>query len=437
MFVTRCNQDIIYKSFESPFVSAVLGPRRVGKSTLVEHYTQEHPQNKWVHLNMDILSERQRVEASELEVLIEERARQKIQGDEPLWVTIDEAQKCPALFEQIKVIYDRWKGTKALKWILTGSGFLTLHRLASESLAGRIEIFYLREFSLRESCALQEKRRPAIPSIFDRIFSTQANSWQDCLSNLTPFRKGLCAALKEQMIWGGLPEVLQLTEPEEKIRYLGNYLQTYLEKDVRDIATITDLGLYQKIMEIFAQQTGSIRDDGRLLQALGCSRDTLKKYRGYLEATLIYQEVYPYIGSSLKRLVKSPKGYLTNNGLISYLTGIYDLNILEKTATIGHRYENWALREILISLDRDPRQSQVYFWRTSGNKEVDFVVEKPPHVFPFEITYGSQPDRKKLKNLKSFLREEKKANWGFYIYNGEFQMDPEERILFIPGWILG
>lgn len=438
MYVTRRNQKVIFKSFSSKFVSTLLGPRRVGKSTLVGYFISQHPQYTWVQLNMDIRAERLRVEADQLEVLLEERSRQKIDPNQPLWVVIDEAQKCPPLFEQIKVLYDRFKGTDAIKFILTGSGFLSLHRLASESLAGRIELFHLREFNLREAVALEENRNWEFPSLLD-IFSQAPDpkEIENLIKEIAPHRFVLQESLKRQMIWGGLPEILEQNEEEEKIKYLGNYLQTYLEKDVRDIETITDLGLYQKMMEILAQQTGSLRDDKGLVEALQCHRDTLKKYRGYLEATLVYRELYPFIGSSLKRTAKSPKGYLTNNGLISYLMGIYDLNVLEKTGNIGHRFENWALRELLIWLDRDPKQSEIYFWRTSGKVEVDLVAQRHPQVYPFEISYSSQVDRKKVKHLKQFLREERKSSFGILIYNGEFKFDDSAKIIFLPAWALG
>ncbi len=446
MYVTRCNNKEILKSLDSPYVTALLGPRRVGKTTLVQQLALEpgpfaQPQKKWVFLNMDARAERLRVEADQLDALIEERARQKI-GASPLWIVIDEAQKCPALFEQIKLLYDRYKDQSLLKFILTGSGFLTLHQLSAETLAGRIELHQLREFTLRETTAL--KTGSAVPhkiQIFDHLIDPSGlSSLKNSIEALAPFREELQRSLRELLVWGGLPEVLSFDaeqEAEKKISYLANYLQTYLEKDVRDIGTVADLPLYQKMMEIVAQQTGSVREDKRIVDALGCSRDTLKKYRGFLEATLVYRELYPYIGSPLKRLVKSPKGFLTNNGLISYLTGIYDLALLEKSALIGHRFENWALREFQTWLDRDPRRSELFFWRTSGQVEVDLVIEKNPHVLPCEVTYGSRVDPKKVKHLKQFLQQEPRAHCGIYLYQGEFSYDPDARIIFLPAWTLG
>lgn len=216
--------------------------------------------------------------------------------------------------------------------------------------------------------------------------------------------------------------------------YLNNYLQTYLEKDIRAILTINDLNLYQKLLEVTAEQTGSVRDDKKTIDALHCSRDTLKKYRGYLSATLIYEELHPYIGSILKRLIKSPKGYLLNNGLTSYLTGINDLNILQKTGIIGYRFECWFLKELKIWLMHNPGRSKIYYYRTTAGVEIDFVVEQKPYVFPFKITFSNTIESKKVKALIQFMHEEPKAKLGFYIYMGPYKYDKELNICFLPAW---
>ena len=113
-------------------------------------------------------------------------------------------------------------------------------------------------------------------------------------------------------------------------------MQTYLENDVRAIESISDLSLYQQLMKACAEQTGSLRDDQKLLNALGCSHNTLIKYREYLTATT-HKEVFSYVNSTVKRLVKSPKGYLT---------GIHDYSVLNSTGLLEHRFENCLLKRI-------------------------------------------------------------------------------------------
>jgi len=436
MYVLRSNQNQIYQSFDTPFVTALLGPRRVGKTTLVRQYIAQHPQRGlWISLNMDNREERGRIEGGELKIIIEEMAEQQIAQGEKIGVAIDEAQKCPALFDQVKLLYDQYKDQDVIKFILTGSGFLTLHQLSAESLAGRIELHYLREFGLRETINLRNKKKLPTTSLLSLIGEGhEIKRIEQHIEACAPFRLVIEENLSEQLVWGGLPEVLQESDLNGRRHYLSNYLQTYLEKDIRAITTINDLNLYQRMMEIIADQTGSIRQDKEIIQALGCSRDTLKKYRGFLLATLVYKEIYPFIGSPLRRLVKSPKGYLLNNGLVSDLMGIDELSLLQKTGLIGHRFENWFLKELQIWLDRDLRRSEIYYWRTTGGIEVDFVVSRKPDIFPFEITYSDRIQDRKLKNIKKFLSEQPKATMGFYIYRGGFHYDSKAKICFLPAW---
>jgi uncharacterized protein len=434
-YTTRTQENRLFQAFTSPMITGILGPRRVGKSTLIEHYCAQHPTITHVQFNMDKMLERERIQAGFLEDMILTAVQRHFVPNHRIWVTIDEAQKCPELFEQVKLLYDRYKDQDVIKFILTGSALLELHRLSAESLAGRINLYYLSSFNLKETVHL--KHNITLPSTcFDLIQSNEFNEeqWHAYYHSIRPYTSCLKESLNELLIWGGLPEVLVMPNDLERLDYLGNYLQTYLEKDVRAIESITDLPLYRHLMDIIAEQSGSVRDDTRMLQALGCHRDTLSKYRGYLAATLMYQDISPYINSTLKRLVKSPKGYLINNGLISYLSGLHDLTVLTQTGQIGHRLETWFLNELQVWMQQTPGRQSIHYWRTSAGAEVDFVVKKPPYVLPFEVTFSSHIEPKKVNNLLRFLAYEPKATRGYYIYMGDFQWDAVKRIAFIPAW---
>jgi len=436
-YTTRCLEERLEKAFEGPLITAVLGPRRVGKTTLIHHYLQKHPQTNIVSLNMDSLSQRETVERGELETMILTTLRRHLEPNQLVVVAIDEAQKCPALFDQIKILYDRYKDQKAIKFILTGSALLDLHRLSAESLAGRIHLYTLSAFNLLEAAHLQHQIN--LPSrVFEQMFSEKINekAWEEVFHALKPYSTVLQETLMDLLCWGGFPEILLMKTTSDRLDYLANYLQTYLEKDVRALHSITDLTLYRHLMEIIATQTGSIRDDTRLIEALGCHRETLNKYRSYLSATLLYQDISPYIHSPLKRLVKAPKGYLTNNGLVSFLEGIYDPILLNKTGKIGHRLENWFLTELSAWLNRCVGHHSIHYWRTSGGAEVDFIVKAPPFIIPFEVTHTSQIDPKKVRHLLHFREYEPEVKLSFYIYNGDFKLDLRHQIIFLPAWAI-
>lgn len=432
------NQPLIQASFERPRVTALLGARRVGKTTLLKSYMSLYPDRKWVFLNMDMRDQRQRIENEDLEQMIEESALQGIGKGEKIWVAIDEAQKCPAMFDQVKAIYDRTKDQETIKFILTGSGHLNLHHLASESLAGRVELIHLREFNLKE---MTELFYPEVAISSDSVFDLLITSFDETMLRETwekrrPFQKIIKETLPIHLLWGGLPEVLEEQNPKDKQRYLANYLQTYLENDVRSIESVGDLSLYQQLMKVCAEQTGSLRDDQRLLNALHCSRNTLIKYRGYLKATMQYVEVFPYVNSTVKRLVKSPKGYLINNGLVSYLTGIHDIAILNTTGLLGHRFENWFLNELLTWTDSKTENHSINFWRTGGGTEVDFIVSIGDQILPIEVTFSSQILPKKIRHLREFMERESKAKWGIYLYNGSFKIEHDQQIICLPTWMI-
>ena len=437
MFADRTNQEMIFQSFEKKFITTILGPRRIGKSFLVKEYMTRNNHLSWVSLNMDIRTQREMIQQGKLIRMIEESVELKIGGNQKIWVVIDEAQKCPDLFDQVKILYDKFKDTDTIKIILTGSGYLHLHQLSAETLAGRTELFYLREFNLRETINLTQKKKMPSESTLS-LACDQSNHLQlkKHIQSIAPLRRIVTETIDTLLIYGGLPEVLEEPNTDSKKRYLDGYLQTYLEKDVRDIKTIDNLDLYKQLIEIIAEQTGSVRQDKNILETLTCNRETLKKYRGYLIATLMYHEIYPFIESSLKRIIKSPKGYLLNNGLISYLTRLNDLEILKKTGLIGHRFENWFLNELLVWLDRDVELNHIFYWRTSAGVEVDFVVQKKPNIYPFEVTYSEKIQTRKLKNLKQFLIDEPKAKIGFYVYMGDYHYDKKENICFLPSWAI-
>ncbi len=429
----RSQQARLFQAFKGTMITGILGPRRVGKSTLIDYYVSLHADMTIVQLNMDKMDEREKIKAGKLEDLILTSIKRHFFPGRRVWVAIDEAQKCPELFEQIKLLYDTYKDQDAIKFILTGSALLELHRLSAESLAGRIQLYYLSAFNVCEATSLKYHIQRE-DTVFDIIQQNEwsESRWQTYQHQMRPYSMDSSKTLEEMLLWGGLPEVLMLKENMERLDYLGNYLQTYLEKDVRAIESISDLTLYRFLMSVIAEQTGSVRDDHKILQALGCHRDTLNKYRGYLQATLMYQDVHPYINSTLKRLVKSPKGYLINNGLISFLTGLYDTSVLVKTGQMGHRLENWFLNELQVWLNGQPGKHDIYYWRTSAGVEIDFVVHMPPYVFPFEVTTSKIIDAKKVKHLLKFREYEPRATIGYYIYQGELQWDKENKIVFIP-----
>jgi uncharacterized protein len=198
-YTKRAHEQRIFSAFKGSMITGILGPRRVGKSTLVDHYINQYPDNTVVRLNMDKMSVREQVKAGKLETLILTVIQRHLQPKHRVWVTIDEAQKCPEVFDQIKVLYDQFKDQDAIKFILTGSAF---------SLSEAVKLQY--DIDIHHN-------------IFDLIdpFEVNENRWREYFHYLIPYSKRLKEALVELLIWGGLPEVLMLSCSADRLDYLA------------------------------------------------------------------------------------------------------------------------------------------------------------------------------------------------------------------------
>lgn len=277
MYIHRSNEDIIFRSFRSPLITGVMAPPGVGKSTLVNYYVSNHPEEQWVIINMGHHHERLRVKAGELRLLIEEKAKQKFSNKLKIWVVIEDIQKCPQAYGQIQVLYDSYKDQNIIKFILTAANLSLQQQGSSETLAGRIEVFSLDEFNLQETLACTMQTQLLRESIFE-VACDDFNFYklEHRIENFKPQQLSLLNALDTLLVWGGLPKVILSNDKAERINNLANYLQSYIEKDIRPIRTISDINLYHKLLEITAENTGLLREDSKILETLSCSRDTLK-----------------------------------------------------------------------------------------------------------------------------------------------------------------
>lgn len=434
MTPTRLYAKKIYEAFSNPFITLLTGPRRVGKSFLVQQYLQTHAQHSSLLLNLDELDLRARIDAGKLSEELEKRLGRRLDTiDQRVIIVIDEAQKSPALFDQIKLMYDRFKPHSKIKFILTGSGALSLHQHSAETLAGRIFLYELFPFGLEEAARFR-LGNTALARPLTTLLLESPRDVAHAMLRLEPHRAELQRLLSELLIWGGFPEVLALPDHDARKTYLANYRQTYLEKDIRAIDSVGDITAFNHVLEIIASQVGSPRQDKRLYETIGISAATFKKYLSILAATFLYTEIPPYIHSPLRRIVKAPKAYLADNGLLSYLRGLYDIATLEQSAAIGAWFENFALGALRTVVGQHAVPPKIYYWRTSGNVEVDFVIHHEANIIPVEVKYAKRIDPRLTKHLREFLHHEKRATFGVVFYQGEFHFDERERIYYIPAW---
>ena len=433
MHIVRDFQEKYFDLIDRNTITVLLGPRRVGKSTFAEQYLTTKKNIEKIYLNFDSFSTRDEITKHGLEKLIP-----KTTNKNEIVIFIDEVQKVPRILEDIKIIFDKQKSKKEkiYKFLLTGSASLDIHKNVSETLAGRVNLLRIYPFSFQEAAKIKENF--SVPTLeINKIFNSK-NSFQDLIkhkerwdipSSLHRFSKPL---INELIEYGSLPEVLELNETEDKQRFLINYRDTYLEKDIRADTNVGDLARYSNLLTLLGSQSGSLIVKKDLKEKAGIAYDTLDSYLSILKATYILQEFEPYIFSASKRLVKSSKCYFCDNGILALLTGFLNFEQLLTTGLIGNRFENMVINEIIKKINPFSPIADFFFWRSSGGKEIDLIIDFKEKIIPCEIKWTDNISHVKIGALINFLKNYKKASYGIVIYNGDFFVDNNNKIIYLP-----
>lgn len=366
----------IHRTIENKFLrmsasfKAVMltGARQVGKSTMLKHLAKDSGR---VYVSMD-----------------DADARDLALTDPKLFfqiyhppILIDEVQKAPSLFEQIKILCD---GTeeRGLFW-LTGSQSRKLIQQAGDSLAGRVGI--LQMFSL------SDKEIRGIPYDIPYDFSFDAlNARSRTVPN--------CNILDIYMrIWeGGMPEMLSM-DPEMRREYWNSYINAYLMRDAVEDNGIQNIEGFRKFLRACAAFTGELLNYQDLANASGVSAVTAKEWIKVLQSMGIIFLLEPFYNNELKRMVKTPKLYFCDTGLCAYLSSWTSRDTLMNGAASGHFLENYVVLEMLRNLTYGNRSYNLNFYRDSNQKEIDVVLEADGVLSAFEIKKAASPERKAIK----------------------------------------
>jgi len=325
---------------------------------------------------------------------------------------IDEIQKEPSLIEKIKYSYD----AKALSFtVLTGSSQIMLLKNVRETLAGRIIIFELFPFLLSELTDPENPNRK--PILLAKILS---DSEPDILLKKLPaLLLGKKAVdMKEAVtwlsIWGGMPPLIHIREDTRKIVWLKNYAMAYLERDLADLARLTDLKPFKKFQQFTANRAAQILSYSELARDAGIGVETARRYLEYL--TLSYQTfLLPVYSKNLtSRLIKAPKVYWFDNGLLRHLSGI-GFEVMN-----GQLFENFIAAEIMKWIRTSDANVTLSYYRTRSGMEVDFCLETNKGLTGIEVKYRNTVSDVDFTNLKR-LAEAAGEAWqgGFVIYNGD------------------
>lgn len=344
----------------------VAGPRQVGKTTMLKNITKD-------------------ISYTTLDDIIVRTSAQEQSGtffkDNPPPVFVDEIQKAPVLFEQIKMHID--KDHKKGQFFMCGSQQFKMMKGVSESLSGRIGLITLLGYSLREIKNV-EFNAPFVPT--DEYFSE---------------RKKHISEVDYNEIWnvihrGSMPELCENQDFDWQMFY-GAYLRTYIERDVRDLTEIGDTVKFSKFMVAVAAMTGNLLNLASLARDVGISQPTAERWLSILVASNIVYLLQPYSNNITKRAIKTPKVYFLDTGLAAYLTKWNTPDVLKNGAMAGAFFESFVVSEIIKSYyNKGVLEPPLYFYRDKDMNEIDIIIEENGVLYPLEIKKHADPTRKDI-----------------------------------------
>ena len=367
MYIARHIEKTIEKSFAAFPAVLITGPRQVGKSTLLLNRFKNIP-NITLDNPLQLLSLNQ----DPVEFF-------KLHGS-PL--ILDEVQRAPECFSVLKYMID--SDRRAGMYILTGSQKYALMKGVSESLAGRIGMIDMLGLSQRE---INEDP-------FDRPFLPTS----DFLFERHPKMAPSIQNLWERIHRGSMPE-LYANENMDWEQYYAAYVDTYIDRDVRQLGSVGDTLAFTQFMTALASRTGELLNAASLARDVGVDGKTVKRWLSILQASNIIYLLQPFSLNINKRIIKTPKVYFTDTGLVCYLCRWLTPETLANGAMAGSLYETFIVSEILKSYYNAGREPDLYFFRNTDGQEVDLLFYRDGKLYPVEIKKTSSPNVKDAKHF--------------------------------------
>lgn len=385
----------------------VCGARQVGKTTMLKHLA-EGTNRTYVSLDNRMARELAKTDP----VLF-------FQTYQPP-ILIDEIQKAPELFEQIKIICDESE-EKGLFWI-TGSQQYQMMKQVRETLAGRIGILNLYSLSQRE--------KEGIIIDDDLDFSLQ-----NLLNRAELFKKNNVKDIFNHIWTGGMPDI-QNVDNEIRNEYFNSYVETYLMRDATEVGGISDTVKFSKFLSACAALVSQQVNYSTLAEAADISEPTAKSWLNVLQGLGIIYLLKPFENNELKRLVKVPKLYFCDTALCAYLSMWLSPETLMQGAASGHYYENYVVMELVKTFAYSKVKANISYYRDSNAKEIDIFIEENETIHPLEIKKSASPDKREIKKYSVIEKTSLQQGNGGIICMCEEVLPIDNKNCFIPSNII-
>ena len=405
-YIKRDIEKIILETSQSYSAILVTGPRQVGKTTTLRHLAD---------------GARNYVTLDDLE------ARRMAQSDPELFlgiykapILIDEVQYAPQLFSYIKIAVDN--GAAPGSFWMTGSQAFRLMELAQESLAGRVAILHMSSLSQHE--------------IYGR------GGHKPLEIDITKLQQRVSTGTKTDVngvyerIWkGSLPGSISGKYPNRDTFY-SSYLQSYIQRDIGDMVGRIDTLLFADFVRAAACRAGQMLNTHDIAMDVGVTDDTARRWLRLMEQSGVIFYLRPYSNNLLKRVIKTPKMYFFDTGLVAYLTRYSSPEILMNGAINGAILENYVVAETIKSYTNNGKECFIHYYRDKDTKEIDMVIESDGQLHPFEIKKSSSPKAELAGAFKVLDSGSVPRGVGAIICAKEVFSAIDRNTLIVPIWMI-
>jgi len=340
----------------------------------------------------------------------------------PGQVAIDEAQVLPDLFPALRVAIDEHRGERG-RFVVTGSSSPAMLRSVSESLAGRIGVIEMSPFSWEEVTETVGR-----DSFMQRLQDRRATPG-DLIDGLAA--RGSLAFVHEFWFRGGYPEPWIKSDETFRSHWMEQYVQSYLFRDVKRLFPGLDELRFRRFVELLGGLSGHVLNFAEVARALEVSQPTARDYFEIAHGTFIWRMIPAHSRDALKRVVKHPRGYLRDSGLLHSLLRIPDEDALLSHPQMGPSWEGMVIEEVIRQLNVLGTGHQYAYYRTGGGAEVDLVLEGNFGRIAVEIKHTSTVGGRDLRGLRDFVAAHK-ARLGVVINNDVAPRIYEDRIVGVP-----
>lgn len=402
-YIPRFAAGLLGKALAVSPVVVIMGARQTGKSTLVQH---EPSLSDHLYLTLDDPDVRERARLAP-DDLVRSAPR----------LALDEVQREPDLLLAVKRAVDSDQPRRKGRFVLTGSANLLLMQRVSESLAGRAT--YVNLWPLTR----QERLGRGVPGVWSALLSMPVDEWGAFIEQQEDTPLDWRTAARES----GYPTAaLELPDQEARDLWFDGYIRTYLERDLQALSAVSDLVDFRRLMRAASHRLGGMVNQAEVARDTGIPRATVQRHLGLLETSFQTFRLPAYSVNRTKRLIKGPKLYWSDPALALWLSGSTELT--------GAHLENLVLVDLLVWREGQMPKPEVLYWRTTTDREVDFVIESGGRLLAIEVKAGA-PRYAHTTGLRLF-REEYADQFagGLLLHGGKEIVQMSDGILAAPWW---